>query len=314
MGVAFVLGLQGSDPRYRKLDATAKHFAVHSGPESTRHEADVHPTERDLYETYLPAFQALVQEGHVDAVMGAYNRVDGEPATASQRLLQDILRRDWGFRGYVVSDCDAVANIYTHHKVVATATQASAMAVKHGDDLNCGTTYASLVDAVHAGPLREADIDTAVTRLMTARMRLGMFNPPSMVPWSRLPYSANQSPRHDRLTRKAADESLVLLKNNGLLPLSPDLQRVAVIGSTADSVDALLGNYHGTPAAKRRDHPVPAGSAPATERREVIAAILGAGARRMMQGFVDHLDEIRVGITCGGCVHPLFDFLALLRG
>ncbi|MBD8871332.1 glycoside hydrolase family 3 protein [Rhodanobacter sp. DHB23] len=249
MGVAFVLGLQGDDPRYRKLDATAKHFAVHSGPESTRHEADVQPTGRDLYETYLPAFQALVQQGHVDAVMGAYNRVDGEPATASKRLLQDILRRDWGFKGYVVSDCDAVADIYTHHKVVATAAQASAMAVKHGDDLDCGTTYAALVDAVHQGLVSEADIDTAVTRLFAARMRLGMFDPPSMVPWSSLPYSVNQAPGHDALARRTADESLVLLKNTGLLPLSPDLRRIAVIGPTADSVSALVGNYNGTPAA-----------------------------------------------------------------
>lgn len=249
MGVAFVLGLQGNDPHYRKLDATAKHFAVHSGPESTRHEADVRPTERDLYETYLPAFQALVQQGHVDAVMGAYNSVDGEPATASRRLLQNILRHEWGFKGYVVSDCDAVEDIYAHHKIVATAAQASALAVKHGDDLDCGTTYAALVDAEHRGLVSEADIDTAVTRLMTARMRLGMFDPPSMVPWSRLPYSVNQSSQHDMLARKAADESLVLLKNNGLLPLSPDIRRIAVIGPTADSVGALLGNYNGTPAA-----------------------------------------------------------------
>jgi beta-glucosidase len=249
MGIAFVRGLQGDDARYRKLDATAKHFAVHSGPESTRHQIDVHPSERDLYETYLPAFQALVQEAHVDAVMGAYNRVDGEPAAASQRLLQDILRHDWGFQGYVISDCDAVEDIYKYHKVVATAEQAAAMAVKHGDDLDCGTTYAALIDAVHQGLVSEADIDASLTRLMTARMRLGMFDPPAMVPWSTLPYSVNQSPQHDALARRAADESLVLLKNDGLLPLSRKLKRIAVIGPTADSLRALLGNYNGTPAA-----------------------------------------------------------------
>ena len=249
MGVAFVRGMQGDDARYRKLDATAKHYAVHSGPESTRHHFDVHPSERDLYETYLPAFQALVQQGQVDAVMGAYNRVNGEPATASQRLLQDILRRDWGFKGYVVSDCDAVEDIYKYHKVVSTAEQAAAMAVKHGDDLDCGDTYAALIDAVHQGLVSEADIDVSVTRLMTARMRLGMFDPPAMVPWSKLPYSVNQSPEHDALARRTADESLVLLKNDGLLPLSRNLKRIAVIGPTADSLRALLGNYNGTPAA-----------------------------------------------------------------
>jgi beta-glucosidase len=249
MGVAFVRGMQGDDPKYRKLDATAKHFAVHSGPESERHQVDVHPSERDLYETYLPAFQALVQEAKVDAVMGAYNRVDGEPAAASQFLLQDTLRKSWGFQGYVVSDCDAIEDIYLRHKVVQTAEQAAAMGVKHGDDLNCGNTYAALVKAVHEGLISEADIDTSVKRLMTSRMRLGMFDPPAMVPWSSLPYSVNQAPQHDALARRAADESIVLLKNDGLLPLSHDLKHIAVIGPTADDVNMLLGNYNGTPAA-----------------------------------------------------------------
>jgi beta-glucosidase len=249
MGVAFVRGMQGDDPKYRKLDATAKHFAVHSGPESERHHFDVHPSERDLYETYLPAFQALVQEAKVDAVMGAYNRVDGQPAAASQRLLQDILRRDWGFQGYVVSDCDAIEDIYLRHKVVATAEQAAAMGVKHGDDLDCGTTYSALVKAVHEGLISEADIDTSLKRLMLARFRLGMFDPPKLVPWSTLPYSVNQAPQHDELARRAADESIVLLKNDGVLPLSHNVHRIAVIGPTANDVRALLGNYNGTPAA-----------------------------------------------------------------
>ncbi|MEW9571806.1 glycoside hydrolase family 3 C-terminal domain-containing protein [Rhodanobacter sp. Si-c] len=261
MGVAFVRGLQGddqaadslADPRnpdkYRKLDATAKHFAVHSGPEPERHRFDVHPDERDLYETYLPAFKAVVQQGGVDAVMGAYNRVDGVPATASQRLLEDTLRKDWGFQGYVVSDCDAVADIYMFHKVVATAEQAAALAVNHGDDLNCGTTYATLVKAVHDGLVSEHTIDTAVTRLMLARFRLGMFDPPARVPWSTLPLSTIRSPQHDALARRAAQESMVLLKNDGVLPLSRDLRRIAVIGPTADSVQALVGDYHGTPRA-----------------------------------------------------------------
>ncbi len=249
MGVSFVRGLQGNDPIYRKLDATAKHFAVHSGPESERHRFDVHPDERDLYETYLPAFQALVQDAHVDAVMGAYNRVNGESASASQRLLQDTLRRDWGFQGYVMSDCDAVEDIYQHHQLVQTAEQASALAVKRGDDLNCGHTYAALTAAVKQGLISEAELDVSLTRLMTARMRLGMFDPPARVPWSSLPISVNQSAEHDALARRAADESIVLLKNHGVLPLSRELRHVAVIGPTADDVTALLGNYHGTPAA-----------------------------------------------------------------
>ncbi len=201
MGVTFVLGLQGDDRRYRKLDATAKHFAVHSGPESTRHEFDVRPSERDLHETYLPAFQALVQQGQVAAVMGAYNRVNGEPATASDRLLRQVLRGQWGFKGYVVSDCDAVGDIFRTHKTVETAEQAAALAVRNGDDLNCGRTYAALVKAVEQGLVREREIDTALIRLMTTRMRLGMFDPPQLVPWSKLPYSVNQSPAHDALAR-----------------------------------------------------------------------------------------------------------------
>ena len=172
MGVAFVEGLQGNDAKYRKLDATAKHFVAYSGPESERHHFNAQPPVRDLYETYLPAFQALVRQAHVDAVMSAYNRVDGEPATGSKRLLDGILRKDWGFKGYVVSDCGAVADIYQHHKVVATAEQAAALAVKGGVDLNCGTTYASLVEAVHDGKVAESVIDTAVERLMQALVSL----------------------------------------------------------------------------------------------------------------------------------------------
>ncbi|PTN55727.1 glycoside hydrolase family 3 protein [Stenotrophomonas panacihumi] len=251
MGVNFVEGLQGDDPKYRKVDATAKHFAVHSGPEHNRHEFDVHPDPRDLHETYLPAFQALVQEAHVDAVMGAYNRVNGESASASQLLLQDTLRRDWGFKGYVVSDCDSIEDIYKHHKIVGTAEEAAALGVKRGLELNCGRTYGALANAVKQGLVSEAEIDAAVKQLMTARMRLGMFDPPERVPYANIPYSVNQAPEHDALALRAARESLVLLKNDGLLPLSPSIKRVAVVGPTADDPMALLGNYYGTPA-----HPV----------------------------------------------------------
>jgi beta-glucosidase len=249
MGVAFVKGLQGEHPIYRKLDATAKHFAVHSGPEHSRHEFDARPSERDLHETYLPAFQALVQEAGVNAVMSAYNRVNGEPASASPRLLQQVLRDKWGFEGYVVSDCDSVEDIFRHHRTVETAEQAAAVAVKSGNDLNCGRTYSALVKAVRDGLVSEGEIDAALRRLMVARMRLGMFDPPAMVPWSDMPWSVNQAPAHDELARRAAVESLVLLKNDGVLPLSKNVRRIAVIGPTANSINALLGNYNGTPAA-----------------------------------------------------------------
>ncbi|WP_299347473.1 glycoside hydrolase family 3 protein [uncultured Pseudoxanthomonas sp.] len=249
MGVAFVRGLQGDDPTYRKLDATAKHLAVHSGPEADRHHFDAKPSKRDLYDTYLPAFEALVKEGDVDAVMGAYNRVYGESASASRFLLRDVLRRDWGFKGYVVSDCWAIVDIWKNHKIVATREQAAALAVKNGTELECGEEYATLPAAVRQGLISEAEIDDAVTRLFAARMRLGMFDPPERVRWARIPYGVNQAPAHDALALKAARESLVLLKNDGILPLSRSLKRIAVIGPTADDTMALLGNYFGTPAA-----------------------------------------------------------------
>ncbi|WP_093298844.1 glycoside hydrolase family 3 protein [Pseudoxanthomonas sp. CF385] len=249
MGVAFVRGLQGDDPVYRKLDATAKHFAVHSGPEADRHHFDARPHKRDLYDTYLPAFEALVKEGDVDAVMGAYNRVYGESASASRFLLRDVLRRDWGFKGYVVSDCWAIVDIWKHHKIVATREEAAALAVKNGTELECGEEYATLPAAVRKGLIREAEIDAAVTQLFAARMRLGMFDPPERVRWARIPATTNQAPAHDALALKAARASLVLLKNDGILPLSRELKRIAVIGPTADDTMALLGNYYGTPAA-----------------------------------------------------------------
>ena len=249
MGVAFVTGMQGDDPKYRKVDATAKHFAVHSGPEADRHHFDVHPDERDLYETYLPAFRALVMEGHVAAVMGAYNRVYGESASASTLLLQKNLRENWGFKGYVVSDCDAIDDIFRHHKIVATAPEAAALGVVRGCDLDCGKTYDQLLPAVKQGLIRESDIDVALKRLMLTRFQLGMFDPPERVKWAQIPYSINESPAHDQLARKAAQESIVLLKNTGVLPLSKNIGTLAVIGPTADDVMSLLGNYYGTPSA-----------------------------------------------------------------
>ena len=249
MGVAFVTGMQGEDPRYLKVGATAKHYAVHSGPEAARHHFDVHPSEQDLYETYLPAFRALVQEGHVSAVMGAYNRVNGESASASPRLLQGILRQDWGFDGYVVSDCDSIDDIFKQHKIVESPEAAAALGLKSGLDLNCGQTYAALAGAVKQRLVTEAQIDVSVRRLMLARMRLGMFDSPAEVKWAQIPYSVNQSSRNDQLALRAAQSSIVLLKNERLLPLSRDIGTLAVIGPTADDVMALLGNYYGTAAS-----------------------------------------------------------------
>jgi beta-glucosidase len=248
LGVAFVKGLQGEDPRHYKVVATAKHYAVHSGPEPDRHHFDARPTERDLWETYLPAFRDLVREGGAASVMSAYNRVHGESATASPRLLADILRKQWGFSGYVVSDCGAVDDIFMRHRIVATAEEASALALTRGCDLECGGSYRSLGKALERGLLREEDLDVALRRLFFARMKLGMFDPPERVAYARIPYSVNDAPEHDRLARRVAQESIVLLKNDGVLPLRRDLGTIAVIGPNADDVMTLLGNYNGTPA------------------------------------------------------------------
>ncbi|MCX7682069.1 MAG: glycoside hydrolase family 3 C-terminal domain-containing protein [Anaerolineae bacterium] len=248
MGVAFVKGLQGDDPRYLKLVATPKHFAVHSGPEPERHTFDAVVDERDLRETYLPHFEACIKEGGAFSIMGAYNRTNGEPCCASPTLLENILRQEWGFEGYVVSDCDAIYDIYAHHKVAATPAEAAAMAVKAGCDLNCGRTYPALLEAVEKGLIDEATINRAVKRLFTARFRLGMFDPSEQVPYTQIPYEVVDSPAHRELALQAARESIVLLKNDGLLPLSKSLHSIAVIGPNADSRDVLLGNYNGTPS------------------------------------------------------------------
>ena len=249
MGVAFVKGLQGDDERYLKLVATPKHYAVHSGPESDRHHFDAVVGERDLRETYLPAFEACVKEARAASVMGAYNRTNGEPCCASPTLLEQILRQEWGFDGYVVSDCGAIRDIYAHHKVVATPEEAAALAVKNGCELNCGSVYPALLEAVKQGLISEETIDRAVQRLFRKRFELGMFDPPEQVPYAQIPYDVVDSPAHRELALRAARESMVLLKNDsGILPLSKDLASIAVIGPNANALQGLLGNYNGTPA------------------------------------------------------------------
>jgi len=254
LGVAFVKGLQGDNPRYLKLVATPKHYAVHSGPELDRHHFDAQVSERDLRETYLPAFEACVKEAQAVSVMGAYNRTNGEACCASPTLLEKILRQEWGFGGptgsdgYVVSDCWAIRDIYAHHKLVETPAEAAALAVNMGCDLNCGSTFPALHEAFEQGLIHEATIDRAVERLFSARFRLGMFDPPEQVPYAQTPYETIDSPQHRALALRAARESIVLLKNEeDLLPLRKDLQSIAVIGPNADDLLALLGNYNGTP-------------------------------------------------------------------
>jgi beta-glucosidase len=249
LGVAFVRGMQGDDPRYLKVIATPKHYAVHSGPEPERHVFDAVVNERDFRETYMPAFRAAIVEGKAGSVMCAYNRVNGEPACASKRLLTDILRAEWGFDGYVVSDCDAVKDIYEHHKFAQTLEEGVALAVKAGTELTCGYEYKALIPAIQQGHISEREIDTAVKRLFTARFRLGLFDPPEMVRYTRIPFEVNDSAAHRELARAAARESLVLLKNdNRVLPLRKDLKSIAVIGPNADSLEVLVGNYNGVPS------------------------------------------------------------------
>jgi beta-glucosidase len=249
MGVAFVKGLQGDDPKYLKLVATAKHYAVHSGPEQERHHFDAVVTQRDLRETYLPAFKACVVEGKAMSVMGAYNRTNGEPCNASNTLLRKILRQEWGFGGYVVSDCGAIRDIHEHHKVTKTPEESAALAVKTGCDLNCGSIFHSLIEAVQQGLIDEATIDVGLKRLFTARFRLGMFDPPERVPYAEIPPEVVNCQKHRDLALQMARASIVLLKNdNNLLPLRKDLKQVLVVGPNANDMEVLLGNYNGFPA------------------------------------------------------------------
>lgn len=244
LGTAFVKGLQGNDPVYLKAAACAKHYAVHSGPERLRHEFDAISSAKDLHETYLPAFKALVDAG-VEAVMCAYNRTNGEPCCSSNTLLTDILRNQWGFKGHIVSDCGAVADLYTGHKVVGTEAEAAALAVKAGVGLDCGTEYRALLDAVKQGLITEAEIDRELAVLLRTRFRLGMFDPKGRNPYDRITPDVIDSEAHRQLAREAALKSIVLLKNDGVLPLRNDLANYFMTGPNAASVEALIGNYYG---------------------------------------------------------------------
>ena len=252
MAVAFITGMQGTDPNYFRVVSTAKHFAVHSGPESTRHQANVDVSAHDLEDTYLPAFRAAVTEGHAQSVMCAYNSIDGAPACANTMLLHDHLRSAWSFPGYVVSDCAAVADIDTGHHYAPDMAQAAADAVKSGTDLECGfangQAFPALVEAVHRNLIKEADLDVALRRLFRTRFRLGMFDPPSSFAYGRIPSSEVNSSAHRQLSLQAARESIVLLKNDHhTLPLSHSIRSIAVIGPEAELLQSLQGNYNGPP-------------------------------------------------------------------
>jgi beta-glucosidase len=255
MGVAYVTGMQGDDPKYYMAISTPKHYAVHSGPEPTRHFADVDVSKHDQVDTYEPAFRAAIVEGKAGSVMCAYNAINGEPACANQYLLQDQLRGKWGFQGYVVSDCDAVRDVAANHRYRSTQAQGAAISVIRGMDNECVTFTSrfgepvdkAYIDAVQQGYLPESTLDTALIRLFTARMKLGMFDPPDMVPYTKIDEKELDSAEHRALARKLANESMVLLKNDGTLPFKPGIKKIAVIGPLADETRVLLGNYAGTP-------------------------------------------------------------------
>ena len=248
LAVQFIRGLQGDDAKYLKTVATVKHYAVHSGPEPERHVFDAVVSERDLRESYLPHFEAGIREGGAYSLMCAYNRVYGEAACENELLIKDILRGEWKFPGFIVSDCGAIDDIYLRHKVVATAPEAAAIAVKTGTDLDCGRVYLNLVQAVKQGLITEAELDTSLVRLFLGRFKLGMFDSPAKVRWASIPISVVDQPAHRELAREVARQSMVLLKNDGTLPLRKNLGTIAVIGPNADETQMLLGNYNGIPA------------------------------------------------------------------
>jgi len=249
LAVAFCRGLQGDDPTYLKVVATPKHYAVHSGPEALRHGFDAVVSEKDLRETYLPAFEACIVEAKAESIMAAYNRTNGEPCSGSPTLLGKILRGEWGFGGFVVSDCGAINDFHDSHKVTKSREESAAVAVKAGCDLNCGCTYEHIPFAFVEELLVEADLDVCVKRLFRARLKLGMFDPPARVPWAAIPYETNDCDAHHALARAAARQSIVLLKNEGgLLPLPKDVGTIAVIGPNAHDPHVLVANYFGVPS------------------------------------------------------------------
>jgi len=297
MAVAFVSGMQGDDPRYFRVVSTPKHYAVHSGPEPTRHQDNVDVSPHDLEDTYLPAFRAAVTEAHAQSVMCAYNAIDGAPACANTMLLQQHLRDAWHFDGYVVSDCAAAADIFTGHHYAPDMAHAAADAVKAGTDLECGygqgQAYPALVDAVHQGLISEAEINTALHRLFRARFRLGMFDPPSSYAYGQIPFSEVNSAPHRALSLRAARESIVLLKNQDhILPLKSDTSSIAVIGPTAELIQSLQGNYNGPP-------PNPVYPLTGIERRFSSAHVSYAQGSSLVDGYAIPIEHTALHPSSG---------------
>src|SRR6187200_2572762 len=250
LGRAFVRGLQGNDPKYLKAAACAKHYAVHSGPEPSRHVDNFNPSTYDLWDTYLPAFRELVTRANVAGVMCAYNAVNTQPCCANDLLMNDILRKQWSFTGYVTSDCWAIDDFFKFHKTHKDSISAAVDGVMHGTDIECGTSvYYTLVNAVKQGLIPEEQINVSLRRLFTTRYRLGMFDPPSMVKYTNAPASTLEAPEHKALALKMAQQSIVLLKNQGnTLPLKKTIKKIAIVGPNADNQVAVLGNYNGIPS------------------------------------------------------------------
>jgi beta-glucosidase len=296
MAVAFVTGMQGDDPNHLKVVSTPKHFAVHSGPESTRHQANVDISNHDLEDTYLPAFRGAVTDGHAQSVMCAYNSIDGAPACANTMLLKDHLRDAWHFDGYVVSDCAAVADIFDGHHYAPDMAHAAADAVHAGTDLECGymqgQAFPSLVDAVHKSLISEEDLNRALRRLYRERFRLGMFDPPSSYAYGRIGMDENNTPAHRALSLKAARESMVLLKNDGTLPLKPGVKKITVIGPTAELIQSLQGNYNGPP-------PNPVYPLVGIEKRFAAAHVIYAMGSSLAEGFAMPIEHTALHPAAG---------------
>lgn len=271
LGVQTVLGMQGNDSRYFKTHACAKHYAVHSGPEPLRHSMNVEPTNRDLWETYLPAFKALVKKANVREVMCAYQRFEGKPCCTSDRLLIDILRNKWGYDGLVVTDCDAINNFFNkgQHETHPDGLSASVDAVLNGTDLECGKVFMVLTEAMQKGLIKESDLDQHLRKTLTGRFELGMFDPADMLPWAKLGPEVISNEQFDALATQAARESMVLLKNNGILPLSKSVKTIAVLGPNADDAAMLNGNYGGTPT-EAHTHSLLAGIKAAVPNASII--------------------------------------------
>lgn len=302
IGVAFVKGLQGDHPQYLQAAGMAKHYAVHNGPERLRHEFDAVVSMKDLWETYLPAFEALVTEGKVEGVMGAYNRTNGDPCCAHPYLMQEVLRNKWGFKGYYVSDCWAIRDFFEGHHVVETPPEAAAMALNAGTNLNCGNTYPELVKAVAQGLTTEAEIDKNLRELLPTRFRLGMFDPPGTVPFDTIGVSWIRKKEHVDLSLEAAEKSLVLLKNQDqTLPLDPEVPSVFVTGPTAAHVQALLANYYGVSEELHTIlEGVVANVSPQTSVKYRQGALLDETNRNPRDWFSSVAAESEVTIACLG--------------